>query len=243
MRFGKHPPKHDYRTLRFGDYTTSALAPPPASADTLARAYQTLGQPDTARWFPIDGNDRVGDCTIAAVAHIETVNRALIGQQYVMREKKVLREYYKLTGGLDTGLYCLDVLNHWRQEHVGPETILAFVKIDPRNHEHVQQAIAVFGSVYVGFQVQENCIADFETGTPWSPGNLLPEGHCVAAVGYDDTMVNVLTWGATQLGTWLWWDQTVDEAYAILPREAKRDGWAPGFDFAMLEADLADVAG
>ena len=28
-RFGKHPPKTDYRTLRFRDYVAAELAPPP----------------------------------------------------------------------------------------------------------------------------------------------------------------------------------------------------------------------
>jgi hypothetical protein len=30
-RFGKHPPKMDYRTLRFADYVTPGLAAPPPS--------------------------------------------------------------------------------------------------------------------------------------------------------------------------------------------------------------------
>jgi hypothetical protein len=32
-RFGKHPPKSDYRTLQFRDYATFALAAPPASVN------------------------------------------------------------------------------------------------------------------------------------------------------------------------------------------------------------------
>ena len=41
-RFGKHPPKKDYRTLRFRNYLTPALAPPPASYDVLPKVYQKL---------------------------------------------------------------------------------------------------------------------------------------------------------------------------------------------------------
>jgi hypothetical protein len=36
-RFGKHPPKQDYRTLRFRNYVTASLAAPPASHDVLPR--------------------------------------------------------------------------------------------------------------------------------------------------------------------------------------------------------------
>jgi hypothetical protein len=34
----------------------------------------------------------------------------------------------------------------------------------------------------------------------------------------------------------------VDEAYAILPPEAEQAGFAPGFNFAQLQTDLAAVA-
>jgi hypothetical protein len=50
--------------------------------------------------------------------------------------------------------------------------------------------------------------------------------------------VTVLTWGNTQQATWDWWDECVDEAYAILPPEAEKSGFAPGFNFAQLKTDL-----
>jgi hypothetical protein len=34
----------------------------------------------------------------------------------------------------------------------------------------------------------------------------------------------------------------VDEAYAIQPPEARKNGFAPGFNFAQLQKDLAYVA-
>jgi len=52
----------------------------------------------------------------------------------------------------------------------------------------------------------------------------------------------VLTWGNTEQATWAWWDECVDEAYTILPPEAQKPGFAPGFNFAQLKADLNDVA-
>jgi len=47
---------------------------------------------------------------------------------------------------------------------------------------------------------------------------------------------------ASQQGTWGWWDECVDEVYALLPPEAQKHGFAPGFDIAQLEADLNLVA-
>jgi hypothetical protein len=241
-RFGKHPPKVDYRTLRFANYA-SALAAPPVSLSILDRVYKDLKTKDPTVLFPIDGNDTLGDCTIAAVAHAITVYRGLTGtKKVIMSKQNVVKLYMHLTGGVDSGLNELDVLNYWRQNSVDGDQILSFVSISPKNHTHVQQAIQLFGGVYLGFQVQQNCVQEFDAHQPWTPGPLTNDGHAVYAVGYDQNQLTVLTWGNTQQATWAWWDECVDEAYAILPAEAKAGDFAPGFDFAQLQADLSAVA-
>ena len=61
------------------------------------------------------GNDTLGDCTIAAVAHAVTTYHALIKKDSIPSAKGVEKLYFHLTGGPDTGLNELDVLNYWRQ--------------------------------------------------------------------------------------------------------------------------------
>jgi hypothetical protein len=241
-RFGKHPPKSDYRTLRFKDYLTATLAPPPPSFDVLDRVYSNLHISDPTQLFPMDGNDTLGDCTIAAVAHAITVYGGLVDKKRIMAAKAVTKLYFHLTGGVDSGLNEIDVLNYWHQHKIDGDEILAFVKIDPKNHTHIQQAIQLFGGVYLGFQVQQNCVQEFDNHQPWTPGPLTNDGHAVYAVGYDPNTLTVLTWGNTQRGTWAWWDECVDEAYAIVPPEAKDPRFAPGFNINQLIADLHDVA-
>src|SRR6266853_5507370 len=99
-RFGKHPPKQDYRTLRLKNYLTSTLAAPPASYDALPRVYQKLNTADPTKLFPMDGNDTLGDCTIAALAHAETVYNGLVGKEKILGEKSVVKTYMHLTGGI-----------------------------------------------------------------------------------------------------------------------------------------------
>jgi hypothetical protein len=238
MRFGKHPPKHDYRTLALKNYI-SALELPPASYNVL----DNIRKPFTVfDLFPMDGNDQYGDCTIAALAHAMTVYHEMAGiKRYIMSETSVERLYFKLSGGIDSGLNMLDVLNYWRGHGIHREKIFAYVKLNPLNHIHVKQAITLFGGVYVGFQVQQNCLRDFNAGITWSPGRLTNAGHAVYATGYDDTGVSVLTWGHLHAGTWAWWDECVDEAYAILPPEAENVNFHPGLDIAQLKEDLAAI--
>jgi len=195
-RFGKHPPKIDYRTLRFKTYLTPQLAAPPPAYDVLTtRVYQNLGVSDPTKLFPMDGNDTLGDCTIAAVAHAVTTYRGLVKNQHIASKQAVVKLYLHLTGGLDTGLNVLDVLNYWRQTKAFGDNILAYISIDPKNHTHVEQAINLFGGVYVGFQVQQNCVQEFDARKPWTPGPLTSDGHAVFAIGYDQNAVTVLTWG------------------------------------------------
>lgn len=242
-RFGKHPPKTDYRTLQFKNYLTSKIAAPPASYNVLtAGVYPKLKISDPTKLFPMDGNDTLGDCTIAALAHAETVYDGLVGVHKVMAKSAVVKLYMHLTGGVDSGMNELDVLNYWRQNPVSGDKIINYVKIDPKNHTNVQLGIQLFGGVYLGFQVQQNAVQEFDNHQPWTPGPLTNDGHAVYAVAYDANGVTVLTWGNTQLATWAWWDECVDEAYAILPPQAEKAGFAPGFNFAQLQADLNDVA-
>lgn len=241
-RFGKHPPKRDYRTLRFQDYLAPTLPPPAPVHNVLTSVYANLRIADPTKLFPMDANDTLGDCTIAALAHADTVYRGLVRKKTIMPRAEVVKLYLRLTGGVDSGLNELDVLNYWRKHPVSGSEILAYVSIDVKNHDHVKQALTLFGGVYLGFQVQQNCIRDFDARTPWTPGPLTNDGHAVFAVGYDRDTLTVLAWGNTQVATWAWWDACVDEAYAILPPEAKQAGFAPGFSLAQLMADLGAVA-
>lgn len=241
-RFGKHPPRVDYRSLRLKSYLKPTLAAPPATYDVLARVYARLKSSDPTVLFPMDGNDQLNDCTIAAVAHALTVYRGLTGKKSILTLPVISKFYYHLTGGIDSGLVELDVLNYWRKTGVGKEKILGFVTVNPKNHTHVKQAIQLFGGVYLGFQVPQHCMQQFDARKPWTPGPLTKDGHAVYAVGYTAKGVTVLTWGNTQQGTWGWWDECVDEAYAILPGEAKARDFSPGFDFAQLQSDIGDVA-
>src|ERR1700704_4204348 len=126
-RFGKHPPKADYRTLRFKNYLKAGIAAPPATFSVLTeKSYPKLNTTDPTKLFPMDGNDTLGDCTIAALAHAITVYRGLVGsKKVIMTKAAVVKLYMHLTGGVDSGLNELDVLNYWRQNAVDGDEIMS----------------------------------------------------------------------------------------------------------------------
>lgn len=240
MKFGRKPTKWDNRTLQFTKYSQNVPVPPSGHAN-ITRVEAALKDTDVAQLWPMDGNDNYGDCTIAGVAHLDTVNNGLVGRKAIMPAQDVTNLYFQLTGGQDSGLMCLDVLNYWTKNAVNGNKILAYVSVKPTDHTAVKQAIWLFGGLYIGFAVTENLLDQFNNGQPWTPGTLTNDGHCVVVPNYSNEYVRVLTWGATQLGTWDWWDQCVQESYAVLAPESQLPGYDPGFDFVQLEADLKAV--
>lgn len=232
LKLGKLAPKDDPRTLRLSAYLAPTLPPPPDSLDYSSRV----------KSWPMYGNDQYGDCTIAAAAHQVQLWSALIGKPKTPSQPSVINRYFRLTGGQDTGLVELDVLNDWRKNALDRDKIIAFAKVDKNNLDHVKQSLVLFGGVYIGFQVPQNAQTLFEEGKPWDAnGGPIEGGHAVNVIGYDAEGLTVVTWGRTQRATWAWWREYVDEAWAILPPEFKTKPPA-GFDLAALEADLAVVS-
>jgi hypothetical protein len=218
LMFGKLAKREDLRTLKFAKYI-KALAPPPSAFDNMKIVCDKLKISNPLKLYPMDGNDQYVDCTIAGLAHAVTTYQGLTGKKSIASTCQVLKLYKKLTGGPDTGLVELDVLNYWRKNKCLGDKIIAYTEVDPKNKTHVQQAINLFGGVYIGFNVQENAIDDFNNGITWTPGTLSGDGHAVYLIAYDQQTVTVLTWGGYIKGTWEWLFETCDEAYAIVPPE------------------------
>jgi hypothetical protein len=242
FRFGKNPPVKDYRTFLFINYIKDGVPKPPDKLSQLDRVYTTHENSDPTSLFPMLGNDTVGDCTIAAYAHADTVYEGMVGKKKIMSEELCVKIYMHLTGGIDSGLSMMSVMEYVRRNTVMGDKILAYVSINPHNHTHVKQAIAMFGGLYTGFQVQENCIEDFKARKMWEPGELMNAGHAIFVPEYNEDGVNCLTWGNTQWGSWKWWDECVDETFVLVVPEAKDPKFTPGFDFEKLQVDLVSIA-
>ena len=252
MKFGKHAKRNDrfYRTLQIEDYlplssaemAAANLPSPPTSTGNLRRLYKTWGVTSPKGILQMDGNDTIGDCTIAALAHFATMFQAFLGKKVIPPPSEVEKFYFQLTGGQDTGLDMLTVLNYIRKNSwLGEAPILAFAEVNVKDRFLMSQCIALFGGLYAGFQVQSNCIAQFDNGGPWTPGPLTQDGHCVNLADYDTTGLYAETWGSVIGATWPWEAECVDEAYVIIPAEAATPGFIPGLKIADLLTDLKEV--
>lgn len=258
VKLGKKPARYDMRTLKLSKYLTATLAPPPSQAGYVTKVPS----------WSMSLNDVIGDCTIAAAAHMITQWTTYAGAPYFPTDAQVLDAYEAVSGynpnnpNSDNGAVMLDVLNYWRTKGIAGHKIAAFVAVDQTNHEEVKQAIQLFGNVYIGIglPVWVQSPLDGLNGDPvWStaPTGTFGDGavgswggHCVPIVGYGadsagNTGTEVITWGQIYDMTWGFIDAYCDEMYAVLSQDwfdAAGES-ASGFDKAQLQADLAALQG
>ncbi len=246
MRLGKTPARYDSRTLQLAHYLKPGVLPaPPATSNWAAKV----------RSWPMMGNDRIGDCTIAAAGHCIEEWTTDAGKPVVVPDPEIVAAYSAVagynpvTGQHDTGANELDVLNYWRRTGVGGHRIRAYVSLEPGNLDHVRDAVSIFGNCYIGLALPVTA----QTQRVWSvpPGGAVGPGapgswggHAVPVVAYDSRELTVVTWGALKRMTWGFWAAYCDEAYALLSDDfLTADKTPAGIDLATLEADLHQVTG
>ena len=242
MLLGKLPPRIDHRTLRLARYLR-ALPPPPPTADWTGK----LTNPGMML------NDRLGDCTCAAIGHLIQIWTSESGSELTLSDQDVLALYEKACGynptdpSTDQGGIELDVLNYWKKNPVGGATLDAYCAVSPTATGSVRSAIWLFGGAYIGLalpisaQTQDVWDLDPTNSLSTDPGSW--GGHAVVVNAYDTKTLTCVTWGTLKKMTWDFFKVYCDEAYACLSKdwlESNPDS-PSGFDWVTLEADLASI--
>lgn len=241
-KLGKLAPRTDVRTLSLGRYVDRAALPDPPDVLDLTRPVHD---------WPMYANDRIGDCTVAAAAHmIEAWTAASRGRAVEVTESAVLAAFDRVkitdpqTG--EEGAVELDVLRDWRAHGVGRHRIGAFARVSIHDRQLVRTAAWLFGGLYIGLQMPLS--AQWQKTWDWNGSLTGPDrpgswgGHAVDVAGYEGDTLTVVTWGRLQALTWSFWERYCDEAYCILSHDFLRGDRAPnGFDLDALKADLALV--
>jgi|BEDMetMinimDraft_2_1075160.scaffolds.fasta_scaffold00285_2 hypothetical protein len=201
------------------------------------------------------GNDRVGDCTVAAAGHAILAWTAETDRTPVrMTADEALAAYGAITGyrpgdpASDRGAYCSEVLGFWAVSGLavpggGPDVLSGAAAFAPADLALLRQAVASFGVVYAGLALPLSAAGE----TVWQstaepPGSW--GGHCVAVVGYDAEGPIAVSWGALKRMSWAFWQRYAEEAYALLSRDwIGAQGRDPaGFDWPALASALARLA-
>ena len=220
------------KPVALGDLTHYLTQPLPAAPVEVTA-------PDLA--WPMADNDRLGDCVIAGAVHTDQVTAYLTDEPWgYPGDGPVEAEYFKLTGGGDTGLVLTDVLRVWQRQGLFGCKLAAFAPLAVKHAQTLKQAVWLCGATYMGVVVTATDQQRFGEGMPWivTDDSDYIGGHCIPYVGYTKDGPIAVTWGALVQISWGWHAKQCEEGYAVITAEVKKRGSLRGLNFPALEADL-----
>lgn len=245
MKLGRTKPATKSAHIALATFAAEPLPPAPPTFDGSELVMQGGG-------YPLFGNDKYGDCTCVATAHLMmTIAAAKADRSVGFTDEEVIGTYLQLGDGEDEGLVETDVLkavssvgfpipdptDHW----------LGHVSIDHHDVELVKQCIALFGGAYIGAELpvtaESQEVWDIIGNPNDRKSNAFPGswgGHAMCVVGYDARGVWVITWGAKKLMTWEWFGLYVDEFHVCLDYQLS---YRAGLDITALQRYMQIAGG
>lgn len=246
VKLGRRAPHRKFKILDLAAYFDPErdATPPPEKVDYFTKAMPALKR--------IYGNDQWGDCVIASAYHqfgVWSANDNTQGEQPPLQgtDREVVDSYHRICGAGDNGCVISDVLDYTIRNGLPlngtTQKIDGYVSVDHTNKLLVQVALDVFGSLKLGIYLPQAWTC---TDCTWGKTNSrIVGGHDVPAVGYDQTGVQIATWGGLVTITWEAFlsPRWIEECYVVLaPQWYGSDKLAAnGLDVTKLRADLAQL--
>jgi hypothetical protein len=245
--YGRRKPDLTRPALRLSAYLTGVVPAHPAAADYLTRL---------AGWQML-GNDSIGDCVAVTWSNTRRLVTAVLSTENYPPLSQVEALYKTQNPGFpqqDDGMdiqTCLQYLTNTG----GPDGVkaLGFAKVDYTSPDEVKAAIAVFGSVWIGINVQQAQQNQFSAGQPWDwvPGSPLDGGHSVVVGGYGEPRAGQLggdedfiTWSEETSFTDNFWSNGTEEAWVVIwPEHLGSAEFLAGLDLAAFAADYTAITG
>lgn len=238
LKFGRKAPKKA-PALRLASFL-AAVPAHPQRTDYLAPlpGWQMLG------------NDQYGDCVAVTWANV----RRLMTNGTTYPDLQAVETFYKTQNPAfpaeDNGMdiqTALEALHH----DGGPDGVkaVAFASVDTTNLEEVKAALAIFGYVWTGVNVQSQNMADFDAGRAWDyrPADHIEGGHSIISGGYSGNLnddVQFITWAEQTGFTDNFWHNLVEEAWVcIWPEHFNDPRFLDGVNTSQLAADYKSLTG
>jgi hypothetical protein len=245
-KLGKLPAIKNSVSFRLRDYLALATLPKvPKSAGHL-----NLAKTDHNMF----GNDTVGDCTCADVAHATLYWNRATGKIINISTANVIALYSAVSGyngspETDNGANMATVATYHQKTGIQDESgsyhkIAAYLAISPGNIEELKQSIHLFEACSVGWELPDSAQNQFSNNQPWSivNGATIEGGHDTLAIGYDSKYLYVITWGKIQPVEWSFVSKYMDEGIVKLSDEMLKNGVSlEGFNVTALTKDLQSL--
>jgi hypothetical protein len=239
----KHP---DYRKARLWaeDYhVASALPAFKAYVDYASEVYT----------WPMYLNDQIGDCTCAAYCHcINAWSKYVTGKEQIpgngvpLSMYEAVGKYIPGNSSTDNGCVMSDILEYAKVHGVAGHNLLAYAQLKNTGVTSLNQALQLYGSVYLGVNLPQSAENQFSEGKTWTyvKGSPIIGGHCVVLQKMDAHALgnySIVTWGALQGVTTEWMATYLEEAWVMLSPQwlTAKGGSITGVNTSELQADMA----
>ena len=244
--YGRKPPKRA-PALELSRYLTGVVPAHPAFADYLSRL---------SGWLML-GNDSIGDCVSVTWSNTRRLVTAVLATENYPPLAEVLAFYKTQNPGFpqqDDGMDIQTALEYLVKTG-GPDGVkaLGFAKVDYTSVAEVQAAIAIFGSIWTGINVQNAQETQFNAGQPWNwvPGAQVAGGHSIVVGGYGEPRPgrlagdeDFITWAEETSFTDNFWSNGVEEAWVVLwPEHLGSAEFLAGVNLAAFAAAYTEITG
>lgn len=245
LKYGRKPPKN-HPAIPFARIWTGAIPEHPAAVD-----YMT---PLDAGWEML-GNDQYGDCVAVTWANERRIVTHYLSTENYPDQSQVFTFYKTQNPGFPNEDNGMDIQTglEYLHDNGGPDGVkaVAFARVDHNNPEEVKAAIAIFGCVWVGINVLDANMQQFNDGQPWDyvAHSRLDGGHSVVAAGYGPPGSGALrgdirfeTWAEETSFTDSYWNHQVEECWVVIwPEHYGTKAFEEGIDQAELAAAYQEL--
>ena len=247
-RYGRRAPKRA-PALHLGPLLTGVVPAHPASEDYLAALH--------GGWQML-GNDQYGTCVAVTWANARRlVTTTLTPHGYYPPWAQVEAVYKTQNPGFpqqDDGMDIQTLLEYLTGTG-GPDGVkaVAFAKVNHANVNEVKAALAIFGYLWIGVNVLDVNMNEFDAGQPWDYNAASPVdgGHSVLTGGYGPPGSGALggderfiTWAQETSFTDSFWSHQVDECWVVVwPEHLGSEVFLTGVNVAQLAADYQAITG
>ena len=242
-KFGRKPPKNA-PSLQLASFLSGVIPTHPPSEDYLSRL---------KNWQML-GNDQYGDCVAVTWANMRRLITAeLTSNEYYPTMSQVISLYKTQNPNFPTQDDGMDIQTCLEYLHKtgGPDgvKIVAFARVNFSDLEEVRAALAIFGSLWLGINVQKANMNQFNQGQPWDyvSGSANDGGHSIIGGGYTSIASNdvrFITWAEETGFTDNFWNKQVEEAWAVIwPEQLGSVEFEQGIDMNQLAADYKQLTG
>lgn len=237
-QLGRRPPSNA-PALRLADVLRAMPAHP------VTRDYT-----DVVSDYGLYANDRYGDCGPVSAANSLKIVSEIAADEFSASLDDVL-DLYRRSGNPnfptdDNGVVMQDMLDALLRGGIAGRKPLAFAKVDVSNQDELRAAIAYFGVVLLGVDLQvaqqsqtSRALWDYVPSDEWG-------GHAVMCAGYNNPTdeFRVVTWGKAIHATERFMLHQLDEAWVVVwPEHLAHPAFLEGVDVAALASAYTALTG